>query len=74
MIFLLPGPSAFQAVFGKAMNALIKVDEGATRTQSLQHIPNKLLNCPSHLISLKKVGYSYIESLLETRPEIVLKP
>jgi hypothetical protein len=72
--FPLPGPSAFEAVFGKATNALANIGEGVIGTQSSHHLPRKLLNYPSHLISLKQVGYSYIESLLEKRLEIASNP
>eukprot|EP00250_Pteridium_aquilinum_P010215 c19220_g1_i1 orf=92-2614(+) len=64
------GPSAFASVYGKARNAPLKLQSDTTELSGAQP-RGKLLNCPSHLISLRSIGFSYIKSLLERRTGVV---
>lgn len=64
------GPSAFASIFGKAVDVSIKVHSDNSEARGAQSRGN-FLNCPSHLISLSKIGFQYIESLLEKRTDVV---
>lgn len=58
------GLSTFASVYGKAADPSSKPQSATSRVVGIQ-AQGKFLNCPSHLISLKSIGFSYIESLLE---------
>lgn len=60
------GPSAFASVYGKAINVQLELQSDTTKITGAQP-KGKLLNGPSHLISLRSIGFSYIESLFERR-------
>ncbi|KAI5072686.1 hypothetical protein GOP47_0012792 [Adiantum capillus-veneris] len=60
------GLSTFAKVYGKAVHALPRPERAFLESGGAQP-QGKFLNCPSHLISLKSIGFSYIESLLERK-------
>ncbi|MCO5553971.1 hypothetical protein L7F22_007497 [Adiantum nelumboides] len=63
------GLSAFASVYGKAVDAHPKPQRASLSSGGAQP-QGKFLNCPSHLISLKSVGFSYIQSLMERQTSI----
>ncbi|KAH7442694.1 hypothetical protein KP509_03G099700 [Ceratopteris richardii] len=58
------GTSTFESVYGKA-NDVAYSKPPIIATNNVAQSDVKIFNCPSHLISLRSVGLSYIESLLE---------